>query len=356
MQTRKIVFTAPRQAAVVDNELPEPQAGQVLVRMTVSLISTGTECYCYRGEFGEGTNWASWVKYPFEPGYSAVGVVEQVAPADDVPVVDATGTPIQIGDRVFSCTGHCERWVVPGESVIKLPADITDEQGTLGTLATITQTAVRRAQHTMGNTVAIVGLGPIGQLALQYVRITGAREVLAIDTVAVRLERATEHGATATFCGSAADAKPFVLEHTENELADVVYDATGHWSVLPLALPLARDYGKVVLLGDTPFPERQHLTGDVLIRQVDVIGTHNVKLPPAQAWWTRWRQIQLFHTFVQRGQIRVDDLITDRCAPADAPNLYERLLEQRDQTGYVIFDWVSRHPAATSRATAAHGQ
>ena len=155
---------------------------------------------------------------------------------------------------------------------------------------------------------------------------------------------------------SAADAKPFVLEHTENELADVVYDATGHWSVLPLALPLARDYGKVVLLGDTPFPERQHLTGDVLIRQVDVIGTHNVKLPPAQAWWTRWRQIQLFHTFVQRGQIRVDDLITDRCAPADAPNLYERLLEQRDQTGYVIFDWVSRHPAATSRATAAHGQ
>ena len=54
--------------------------------------------------------------------------------------------------------------------------------------------------------VAVIGLGPLGQLSVQYARVVGAREVIAIDTVPARLERARAHGATETLCMPAGEA------------------------------------------------------------------------------------------------------------------------------------------------------
>jgi threonine dehydrogenase-like Zn-dependent dehydrogenase len=119
----------------------------------------------------------------------------------------------------------------------------------------------------------------------------------------------------------------------------VVYDVTGHYAVLPMALKLAKDFGRVVLLGDTPHPSRQHLTQDVLARQVTIIGTHNVKLQPEYAWWTSSRQIRLFYQYVGRGQMRVADLITHRFQPEEAPQAYDMLQSDRGATLGVLFDW-----------------
>ena len=119
----------------------------------------------------------------------------------------------------------------------------------------------------------------------------------------------------------------------------MVYDVTGRWPVLPMALRLARDFGRVVLLGDTPHPSRQHLTQDVLVRQVSIVGTHNQKLQPQHSWWIKPRQIHLFHTYLQRGQMRVDDLITHRFQPASAQQVYTQLHEDRNNTLGALFDW-----------------
>jgi len=311
--------------------VPDPGPNQITVQTIVSLISTGTESWCYMGDFDADTGWAGWVKYPFYPGYSNVGRVIKVGKGVE---------DFAEGDRVNSGIPHRQFATIGTDSnVVKLPDYAADEEATWCTLSSTTQTAVRRAEHVMGDIAAVIGLGPLGQLVTQYLRVIGLREVLVIDTVQMRLDQALAHGATQGFCGSAGDAGPFVKEHTEGQGADVVYDVTGHYAVFPLALKLARDFGKLILLGDTPHPSRQHLTHDVLTRQVNVVGTHNAKLPAAHAYWTRPRQILLFLQYIQRGQMRVSDLITHRFQPSDAAEVYAMLQEDRASTMGILFDW-----------------
>lgn len=109
----------------------------------------------------------------------------------------------------------------------------------------------------------------------------------------------------------------------------MVYDVTGHWQVFPTALPLARDFGRLILLGDSPEPSKQRLTQDILTRQVAVVGTHNTRLQPEYAYWTRNRQIELFYKYIERRIFHVEDLITHRYQPDQAPEVYEQFLCDR---------------------------
>jgi 2-desacetyl-2-hydroxyethyl bacteriochlorophyllide A dehydrogenase len=329
MKSKAIVFTGPKQVELTEISVETPGEKQVLIRTTVSLISTGTETFCYCGVFEDHTTWAGWVKYPFYPGYSSVGEV----------VETGKNALLKVGDRVFSNSSHREHQVRDEEAVVLIPETVSDQSAAWSALAFISQTAVRRAEHALGDTAVIIGLGPLGQLVNQYLRISGLGQILAIDTVPARLETAARFGATATFCGSAADAGPFVKDYLSGELADVVYDVTGHYSVLPLALPLARQFGKTVLLGDSPEPTRQHLTQDILARQVTLIGSHTAKLQPQYAHWNSGRQIELFLEYVRRGLFKTEELITHSRRPEKAPDVYQKLLDYRTDTLGVVFDW-----------------
>ena len=332
MEARAIVFDAPESAALVTEEAPDPGPGQVTVEATLSQISTGTEMICYRGEADEGTHWAPFMHYPRHNGYCVVGRI--CAVGEDV-------EEVVVGDRVCATAVHRSHSTVGLNSLWapSVPAQVSDEEAAWAILAVITQTGVRMAEHVMGDRVVVIGLGPLGQLVVQYLTAMGMREILAIEPVRGRLDVALEHGATAGFCGGVADAKPFVEEHTDGDLADVVYDVTGHWSVLPQALPLARDHGKLLMLGDSPFPSKQRLTYDVVSRQVKIIGTRSSWLPPEHARWTPQRQTDLFFTYLQRGDMQVENLISHVFSPDEAAQAYGLLHTNRDDTLGVLFDW-----------------
>jgi len=332
MKSTDIVFTGPRQVELVETEVPEPGPKELTIQTLVTLMSIGTEVICYRGESDPGTHWHGWVKYPFYPGYSCVGQVIKMG--EEV-------TDFSEGDRIYCSSSHRQLTNIPAEAsnLVKVSDEISDAEAAWCTLATITQTGVRQAEPVMGDTAAVIGLGPLGQLITQYLRVMGLREVLVIDQIQARLDIALKHGATAAFCGSAADAEEFVLKHTDGMLADIVFDVTGYYAVFPMVLPLARRFGKVILQGDSPHPSKQHLTHDVLTRQLQVIGTHNQNLPPQYAHWTTKRQAELFLLYVQRKQMQVANLITHRFAPAQAAEVYARLERERGSAVGVIFDW-----------------
>lgn len=332
MKSTAIVFTAPGQVELVEEEVGDPGEGEVTFQATHTLVSTGTELICLRGERDDGTHWERYQAFPHRPGYCAVGRVVKVGPG----VAD-----VREGDRVCATVPHRARANVPPAALWApaVPEAISDEQAAWAVLAVITQTGVRHAEHVMGDTAVVIGLGPLGQLVTQYLRAMGLQQILVVDPVAMRLETALAHGATAALRANAADAREFIVQHTQGRLADVVYDVTGHWAVLPVALPLARDSGKVVLLGDSPHPSRQRLTHDILARQVTLVGSRSARLPPQHAYWTPQRQAALFLDYVQRGQMKVDDLVTHRCDPRDAPAVYRMLSERREETLGVLFDW-----------------
>ena len=128
--------------------VPKLPADGVAVRTRVSLISSGTETICYRGESDPGTHWHQWVQYPFHPGYSNVGVVEQTGEA-------VSG--FAPGERVFTNSHHHQVAIAVGVPV-KIPDAVGDDSAAWSKLATIAQTGVRRAQLAMGATVVIIGL------------------------------------------------------------------------------------------------------------------------------------------------------------------------------------------------------
>ena len=329
MNSVTIVLTAKQKVELGQEKIGPLTKDGLLVKTRKSLISSGTESICFNSDMDEGSHWAGWVKYPFYLGYSNVGEI-----------ID-TGQQVgnyKIGDRVFSSTSHRQFTILTGKPV-KIPPDISDESALWSKLATIAQTGVRRAEISMGARALIIGAGPLGQLLSQYVQLMGAETVMVVDPIESRLKVAHEHGATEIFTGNASEAFSFVEDNTNGNLADVVFDATGHFSVFPMALKLTRRFGTLILIGDSPHPSKQTLTADVLTRQITVRGTHNEIMPPHVENWTTSRQIELFFTYIKRKQMKVEDLITETYSPENAPDVYSKLAVSRGESIGVVFDW-----------------
>lgn len=338
MKSKYIVFPDKEQVAVWEEEISPPGQGEVLCRAEKSLISIGTELNCLRGIADPGTNWHDWLKFPFRPGYSMVGHVIEVGPGVK---------QMKVGDRIASYNVHQQYYQVRveapvGSHIYVLPDHITSEQGTWRSLAVTTQNAVRRCTFQFGETAAVVGLGILGQLVVQYLAAAGARRIIVIDTVDSRLELAKRNGATHTLKMPVQDAGKVVEEITGGWLADVVFDVTGHPAVLAAAVTLVRRLGRLVLLGDTPTPGQQMLGPGVVSRSIAILGTHGHVVPDKKTEFAPWTIEEMSHVFfdyLSRGQMDVDNLVTRHASPLDAPDIYSGLAKDRSQALGIIFDW-----------------
>src|SRR5256886_326514 len=333
MLSRSIVVTGKDQVEFVKEAVRDPGPGEVMLNARKTLISTGTEGICLSRLFEPGSHWDRWVTYPFYPGY--LMVAEVVAVGKDI-------DHIHEGDRFGVRRPHSEFVTVSTSDLYPVPDGISDEDAPWFGLATIVQNGVRRAEHQLGEVVVVIGLGLLGQLTLQYMRLLGARQIIAVDMSKPRLEMAQAHGATVILPMDVEEARESILDLTEGAGADIVYDITGSPRVFGSALTLLRRFGRLILLGDTGSPSAQYLTGDVVTKGLSILGAHDSN-PPAQstdhAYWSHQRMADLFYTYVLRGDMRVTDLITHRYSPADAPEVY-RMLRQEPATAMgALFDW-----------------
>jgi 2-desacetyl-2-hydroxyethyl bacteriochlorophyllide A dehydrogenase len=328
-----VIFTAKEKAELITEPVSSPGAGQLLVRTTFTLISTGTETICYGRRFDPGTHWDTWVKYPFHTGYSHVGVVEAVG--EDV-------KNFKVGDRVASTAGHGQYAVINAATAYPVLDGVSDRDAAWLTISYIVQTGVRRVNHELGENVAVVGLGPLGQHVIQYTRLLGARTIIAIDPVQMRLDMAKAHGATHTLALGVDQALEPIKELTNGRGVDVVYDMTGNDRVFAGALKLLRRFGKLALIGDTGSPAGQHLMPEVIRNSLQIIASHASNTPPEAtdwAWWTRYNMVALFYQYLKDGRMRVSDLNTHSFAPAECQNAYQKLLNDRSGTMGCHFDW-----------------
>jgi 2-desacetyl-2-hydroxyethyl bacteriochlorophyllide A dehydrogenase len=330
---RRIVFPAPGRVVVESSPAGSPVAGELLCQARVSLLSTGTESFCLAGEFDPGTFWEEWVSFPFAPGYSMTSVVVEAGPG-------VTG--FRPGDRIATQTPHAERFVVAASEAVRIPDDITDDQAAWMSLACTTQLGVRRAELQLGETVGVVGLGLLGQLVVQYLSVAGAGRIVCMDPATERLERARTHGATDLIAAAAGDARDQIVALTGGELLDVVFDVTGHHEVLAAASTLLRPLGKLVLLGDSPSPSRQHLGPRIVGDSISVLGVHASIAPEIRTPRDRWTiaaMTDLFFLLLRTGRMSVDGLVSHRFSPDEAPAVYERLQTHRSDDLGVLFDW-----------------
>lgn len=341
MKSINVVFPEAGKVEIQEGHVDPPGPGEVLCKAKKSLISIGTETYCLRGVFEQGTNWEDWVHYPFEPGYSMAAEVVEVGPGV------STYKP---GDRVAAVATHRQYFKVkvreavdrPEGAIQKLPDAISYEEGCWMLLSVTTQLGVRRADLKLGERVGVIGLGILGQFVVQYLALSGARQIIAIDPVQMRLEVARAHGATHTLAMDAASALPEIEALTGGRMLDVVFDITGIPAVLGQAIPMLRRLGRLVLLGDTPTPSEQRLAPGVVSNSLAILGIHGSMSPayPSEYYpWTQQEISELFFDYLMQGRMNVKDLITGCVSPLEAPQVYQELLRDRSKHIGILFDW-----------------
>lgn len=328
MKAQSVLFPRAGEVTVDEVELAEPGPHEVLCRARASLVSTGTELTCLAGDFDPRSFWAEWVQYPFSPGYSMVSEVVQVG---------SRVTTLSAGDRVFSYTPHATAFVLGADEATLLPAEVSDEQAVWSSLAVTTQWAVRRAAITLGEVVAVVGLGLLGQLLVRYLRIAGARRIIAIDTDAARGALARDGGADEVLSISAEEAA-----ETLAGTVDAVFDVTGHPAVLAPASELVRELGRLVLVGDAPRPSLQHLGPRVVRNGISVIGVHAgtaSEIASPSDPWSAPAMLEVFLDYVRSGRMDPAPLISHEVTPDAIPELYRELRADRGRGLGVLIRW-----------------
>jgi 2-desacetyl-2-hydroxyethyl bacteriochlorophyllide A dehydrogenase len=324
---RRLVFPGERQVLCEDTTLPAPGPGEVLIAQRWSLMSTGTEGIVFGRRFDPGTGWDSWVKYPFYPGYAAVGVVAACGPG----VVG-----IAVGDRVASRSPHASHAVCPAASVLPLPPGIDERAAAWFAMAKIAAMGARVAPMALADRVLVIGAGPVGQMSLRWALAAGAERAVVLDAQPWRLALATRAGASAVIDRPVAEARDAVLAAFGGDLPNLVIDATGYHEVLAHALPLAAKFGTVLVIGDTGRPAQQHLTHDLVSRGLRIIGAHDTH---EDAEWSLARVARLFFSLASSGRFPLDGMISHTFKPEQCAEAYDLADRRRGETMGILFDW-----------------
>ncbi|MFP4248793.1 MAG: zinc-dependent alcohol dehydrogenase [Armatimonadota bacterium] len=328
-----VIFTDVRKVAVEPAEMPTPGPGEVLIRTSKTAISTGTELTMLMSDFPEGSKWDQITSYPCAPGYSNVGRIVECGDGVD---------GFAVGDRVATRGKH-QAWVVVEESALfPIPDGIADDAATLWQLGRIAFNGMRRGQIEMGESVAVFGLGMIGQFAAQLARIAGARPVIAIDLSPLRRGFARQAGIDLVLDGAADDLGERVEQATRGRMLDCALEVTGNASLIPREMDLLHRQGRIVIIssprGKTQFDFHDYVNSPSLT----IIGAHNNSHPPVETWYNQWtphRNVEMLFDLMVAGEVRARHLITHRFDWRDAPDAYEMLMEDRTQAGAVILDW-----------------
>jgi len=232
MRARAVLFKGVNAVALDGVEVPAPGPGEVLIDAEFTAVSPGTEL---RSLAGLQAGFDGW---PFIPGYSLAGRVAECG----------EGTTLRPGDRVV-CSGtarasvgrlwggHVSRAVRAESAVHRVPPTVSLLEASLAPLAAIALRGVRLANPRLGDSVAVLGLGMIGQFSARLHAAAGAR-VLGVDRVASRVD-ALRHASIA-----AALAEPTAsgaVRHAFPEGADLVVDCTGDPKAMGEAVAAARD-------------------------------------------------------------------------------------------------------------------
>jgi threonine dehydrogenase-like Zn-dependent dehydrogenase len=226
-----------------------------------------------------------------------------------------------------------------------MPDNLSFEKAALACIARYGLGGVLRSGVTLGRSVAVLGLGIIGQFATRCALAAGCHPVLGIDAVAMRRDAVRAAGADHTIDPSAGDAKGQLQKVLGTRGAEVVIDATGVPDAVPVAMSLACDGGQVVVVGSPRGIAREvNFYDDLHRRYIEVSGAHgNMLFEPAHvrlagAWdidkAQRWLLAEL-----ASGRLSTERLVTHTIAPEGIGQAYEGLLKEKDRYLGVVVKW-----------------
>ncbi len=323
---KAIVYRGSPELSIEDIPVPEPKPGYLLVRLKSAGIC-GSDIHYVKGEF-------QYSKVPIIPGHEGAGVVE----------IAGDNSEFREGDRVvinyISSCGKCEyckagksnlcdnleligfdrdgTWaeyvVVPERGLVRLPKNISFEEGAISGCALVTPFhAIKMSGLSSGETVAVIGLGGVGINAIPIARTMGADKIIGIDIDPPKLEIARSYGADLVINPLETDPVRVIKEEIGG--VDVSFEFVGSINTMMQALEITKKGGRAVLVGLTkgslPLPLPELLFDEkAIITSID----HNKE------------DLEELLELMKRGELSFPKSISDTIDLAHVPDLVGEML------------------------------
>jgi threonine dehydrogenase-like Zn-dependent dehydrogenase len=342
-----LVFTAAGEIGFQEEADRAPAPGEVRVRTLFSGISAGTEMTAYRGSnpyllkrwdaerrlfvAGDSPSHA----YPLIGwGYEEVGEVIEVG---------AEVSGVKMGERVYGAWGHRSRHVLDGEYAAQriLPAGLAPIQGIFSHLGSIAINGVHDAGIRIGETVAVFGLGALGQVVAQLAAKSGAR-VIGVDRLEGRLALAQELGAIhiPVHAGQEEPAER-IKSITGGRGADVALEVTGSTAALNEAVRSVAYSARVVAMGFFQGPAQGLFLGEEFHHsRINIVCSQISGVAPELSY--RWNRVRLAQTVMRlqlEGLLNLRPLITHVEPFERAATLFELLDRAPEQVVQAVLEF-----------------
>jgi predicted dehydrogenase/threonine dehydrogenase-like Zn-dependent dehydrogenase len=366
-----------RTGKLTVDQLPEPMAapGTIVVANVASVLSAGTEKMAIelarKSLVGKALERPDHVRRVLEKlrNEGLLSTIAQVRSKLDESValgyssagiVLAAGKGVRgfkPGDRVASNGPHAGVVCVPQHLAAHVPAGVGFDQAAYGVLGAIALNAVRLARVGLGDTVFVVGLGLVGQIAVALLRVNGCR-VLGTDLDAAKCELALKMGADAARSDlGAAD----VLDRTRGVGADAVVIAASTPSDGPvqLAAETVRQKGRVVALGAVGLnlPRRPFYFKEAELvvscsygpgRYDPEYEDRSKDYPVGHVRWTEQRNLQAVLDLLGSGRIDLRPLTSHRFKIEDAEKAYALIDQPNPSYLGIVLDYPEHAPSRTA--------
>ena len=269
-------------------------------------------------------------------GYSASGIIVNVG---------SNIKNFKSSDKV-ACSGidianHAEFIAVPGNLAVKVPGSLSLKEASTVALGSVAMHGVRRCSPEIGEIVLVIGLGIVGQLTVQMLKLHGCF-VIGTDIDKERIKRAVKNGLDRGFNAEDPDLTEEVIKNTNGYGADsvIITASSKDIDIINRAIKMIRRKGRIVIVGNVvlnmdrdDFYEKEL---DLLMstsygpgRYDDKYEKKGFDYPYAYVRWTENRNMQEYLNLLSKGKINAGALIDDTYSIDDAPAAYDMLKARR---------------------------
>jgi len=332
-----LVISGQRQVAIEEYEDIPLGPKDIRIRTMYSGISAGTEMTQYRGSSPFlHKRWdlekrlfipdsETSLKYPIRTlGYEEAGEVVEIG--DEV-------AGVAVGDFVFGTWGHRTYHIGSEADILprKMPVGLDPECGVFSHIGAIALNGVHDGRIRIGETVAVFGLGVLGQIVAQAARHSGAR-VIAVDLHEARLKMAKNFGVWTTINAAKDQAAEAIKDLTGGKGADVCFEVSGSTLALQEAVRAAAYSARVVAMGFFQGEARGLYMGEEFHHnRINMVCSQIGGTDPELQY--RWSKLRLWQTAIalqHQGVLNLRPLITHRASFDRAAELFE-LLDQHSE-------------------------
>jgi 2-desacetyl-2-hydroxyethyl bacteriochlorophyllide A dehydrogenase len=342
MKIKQVVFSAKNRVEIQEKVLDQKlEPNQALIQTACSMVSPGTELAALTSTHSKSNlkNKPGWLDYPSVPGYLVCGKI----------IDKGKGVKhLKKGDRIVGegagvWNSHVSHLVMDAgdPKIVPIANNVTYEEAVTTKMGSIAMTGPRVVHPRFGDTVVVMGLGIVGQIAAQLSMLAGAGTVIGVDPILKRRQAAEKFKGIKAEPPGSKRLKTFVPGDRLSGFHHII-EASGHPAAFLQACEMARIRGKIAVLSSPHKSFEIRLYDHIHSKGLQVLGAHGFVLPFAPEvndTWTDAAQRRFFMQLLSEKRVDVKPMITHRIKYDNAPEVYKGLTKAPAKYLGVIFLW-----------------